>query len=71
MVQKQKYLMKHLFNHNELSFRFLRRKLEDIEKELESGQNGLKNTSGCGWEEIEGLVARDRKLREQTDELIE
>lgn len=52
--------MRHLSNWNELSFRHLRRKLEDAQLELEGIQKSLRDIGAREWHMVEQLVIRDQ-----------
>ncbi|KAF7147204.1 hypothetical protein RHSIM_Rhsim03G0017400 [Rhododendron simsii] len=71
VVQKQKWLMGHLYNWNELSFRQLRNKLEDAQLELEDIQKSWRDVGAREWHVVVQLVIRDQQLRLQIDQLLE
>lgn len=71
VVQKQKWLMRHLSNWNELSFRHLRRKLEDAQLELKDIQKSLRDVGAREWHGVEQLTIKDQQLRWQIDQLLE
>ncbi|KAF7148719.1 hypothetical protein RHSIM_Rhsim03G0016600 [Rhododendron simsii] len=52
VVQKQKWLMGHLYNWNELSFRHLRKKLEDAQLDLEDIQKSLRDVGAREWHAV-------------------